>query len=88
MQGEMRHPRIQCELENKMYFPKCCSVGWFMRFEVLTAAKMSMLFFWVVTPCELKIEAVCSSETLVSTCGFTGRYKPKDQYRHELILIR
>jgi hypothetical protein len=24
-----------------------------MRFEVLTAVKMSMLFFWAVTPCEL-----------------------------------
>jgi hypothetical protein len=24
-----------------------------MRFEILTAVKMSMLVFWVVTPCEL-----------------------------------
>jgi hypothetical protein len=46
-----------------------------MRFEVLTAVKTSMFFFWVVTPCGLvgryqsspKMEAVCASETLVST---------------------
>jgi hypothetical protein len=25
----------------------------YMRFEVLTAAKMLMLFFWIVTPCTL-----------------------------------
>jgi hypothetical protein len=29
------------------------SVSVYMRFEVLTAVKMSMLFFWVVTPCVL-----------------------------------
>jgi hypothetical protein len=49
-----------------------------LRSEVLTAVKMSVLFFWVVTPCgiagtyqrkilALKMEAVCSSETMVST---------------------
>lgn len=30
----------------------------------------------------LKIEAVCLSETLVSTYKSTGRFYPEDQYRH------
>jgi hypothetical protein len=53
-----------------------------MRLEVLMAVKMSMFAFWAVTPCgligsyqrfegtyslTLKMEAVCSSERLVST---------------------
>jgi hypothetical protein len=59
-----------------------------MIFEVIMAAKISMLFFWVVTPCRLagryqrfggtyyfhlqrtavlKMEALFSSEPLVST---------------------
>lgn len=41
-----------------------------MRFEVLTAVKMSILVFLVVTPCGLlylKIEVVCSSKTLLPT---------------------
>jgi hypothetical protein len=53
---------------------------------------MSILFLWVVTPCGLvcgykrfgglRIEAVCPSETLVSTYESTRRYKPEDQHRH------
>jgi hypothetical protein len=46
------------------------------RFEVLTAVKISMVVFWVVTPCQLtseyqslKMEAVCSSKTILA-------YKP------------
>jgi hypothetical protein len=30
----------------------------------------------------LKMEAVCSSETLLSTYKSTRRYNPKDQHRH------
>jgi hypothetical protein len=30
----------------------------------------------------LKMEAVCSSRTLVCTCKFTRRYNPEDRYRH------
>jgi hypothetical protein len=44
------------------------------RYEVLMAMKMSLLIFWVVTPCGLVgstnvsiFMAVCSSETLVSS---------------------
>jgi hypothetical protein len=37
-----------------------------VRFEVLTAVKMTMLFFWVVTS-TLKMETECVSETFVST---------------------
>jgi hypothetical protein len=56
-----------------------------VRFEVLTAVKMSMLVFWVVTPCglvALKMEAVCSRETLVSTYKSTRRYDPEYEYRY------
>jgi hypothetical protein len=43
-----------------------------MRFEVLTAVKMLMLVFWVVTPSSgLKMEAVCSTNTDESTYGCT-----------------
>jgi hypothetical protein len=31
----------------------------------------------------LRMEAVCSSETLVSTYKFTRRYNPEDKYGHE-----
>jgi hypothetical protein len=43
-----------------------------------------MLVFWVVTLCglQLKMEAVCSSETLVSTFKSTWHYNPEDQHRH------
>jgi len=43
-----------------------------IKFEVLTAVKMSMFFFWVVTPCgfvyftsALKMARVCFSEKLM-----------------------
>jgi hypothetical protein len=46
-----------------------------MKFEVLTAAKISELVFWVVMPCSApKMEAVRSSETFylpISPHGFT-----------------
>lgn len=46
-----------------------------MKFEVLTAAKISELVFWVVMPCSApKTEAVRSSETFyltISPHGFT-----------------
>jgi hypothetical protein len=58
-----------------------------MRFDVLTEESMSMFLFWVVTPCGLvgrhqrfgwiyglKIDAVSSSETLVSSYKPTRRY--------------
>jgi hypothetical protein len=81
-----------------------------MRSVVLTAVKMSMLVFWVVTPCGLvgryqrfrgtyclllqgflspssapKMEALCFSETLVSTFKSTRRYYLEDQHRQFLI---
>lgn len=37
-----------------------------MRFHVLTEVKKSVSVSWVVTTCGLKMEAVRSSETLVS----------------------
>jgi hypothetical protein len=56
-------------------------------FEVLTAVKMTMLLFWVVTPCRLegmykrfrglKMEKVSVSETLVSTYEPTLRHSPE-----------
>jgi hypothetical protein len=68
-----------------------------MRFEVLTAVNMSILVFWVVTPCglsgryqsfggkilPLEMETVGSSETLVSNGKYTWRYNLEDQQRHE-----
>jgi cell division protein FtsL len=47
-------------------------------FFILTAVKMLMLVFSVVTlkSAALKIEAVCPSVTLVSTCKPTRRYNP------------
>jgi hypothetical protein len=56
-------------------------------FGVLTAVKMTMLFFWVVTPCRLvgrnhcledtlKMETVCLSETL-STYETLRRHNPE-----------
>jgi hypothetical protein len=36
-----------------------------VRFEVPTAAKMSVLFFWVVTPCGLVGRYQCFRERLV-----------------------
>jgi hypothetical protein len=56
-----------------------------VRFEILTTVKMLMLVFWVVTQYRLvrryqrfwvsalKMEAVYSSETLVSTCKSARR---------------
>jgi hypothetical protein len=52
-----------------------------------------MLFFWIVTPCELvskyqgfalKMEAICSSEALegLSTYKSTWRYCSEYQHRH------
>jgi hypothetical protein len=50
-----------------------------MRYEVVTVVRMTMLFFWIETPCRLvgryqrfgeialKMETVCFSETVVST---------------------
>jgi hypothetical protein len=52
---------------------------------------MSMLVFCVVTPrglvSALKMEAVCLSETFISTYNSTRRYNPEDQHRF-LILER
>jgi hypothetical protein len=50
-----------------------------MRFEVLTVMKMLMLVFWVVAA--LKVEAVCSSETLVSIYKSTWYYYPEDHHQ-------
>jgi hypothetical protein len=64
-----------------------------VRFEVLTAVKIPMLFFWVVTPCRtsvlkkhtlsfrvsvLMMEAVSASETSVNIYQTTLRNNPED----------
>jgi hypothetical protein len=64
-----------------------------MIFQILSR-EMSMLIFWVVTPCGLNVdtkvseehtasstlnmEAVCSSQTLVPTYMSIPRYNPED----------
>jgi hypothetical protein len=51
-----------------------------MRFEVLRVVKMLILVFWVVTPCStLKMKAICSSETLVTTCKKIQCHNPENQ---------
>jgi hypothetical protein len=62
-----------------------------MKYDVLTAVKMSMLVFWAATPCRclhlqgrdlaLKMEVVYFSETLVSTYKPTWCFYPEDQHR-------
>jgi hypothetical protein len=37
-----------------------------------------MVVFWAVTTSELKMEAVCSTETLVTTYKSTRRHNPED----------
>jgi hypothetical protein len=68
-----------------------------MRFEVLTAVKMSMLVFWVVTMCGLvgryqrlgetvsifRAE-VCFSKTLFYTYKFKRIYDPEEQHRQKM----
>jgi hypothetical protein len=55
-----------------------------MRLSILTAVKMSMLAFWVVTPCglvgryQMKMETVCSSDILVSTYNSTRGHNPEE----------
>jgi hypothetical protein len=44
-----------------------------------SAVKMLMLVFWVVTPCGL-VDAVCFSQTSVSTYKSTRRYNPEDHF--------
>jgi hypothetical protein len=54
-----------------------------MRFEVLTAVKMSMLVFCIVKPCALvglKMKAVWFSEMLIFTYKSTWHYSPEDQH--------
>jgi hypothetical protein len=67
-------------------------------FEVLTGVNMTMLFFWVVTPCGLvgrykhfgetynilKMETVCFSETLVFIYESTRRHNPEEQHRQSI----
>jgi hypothetical protein len=52
------------------------------------AVKMSMLVLRTVAPRGLvavKMEVVCSSETLVSSYRFTRRYYSEDKHRHTYI---
>jgi hypothetical protein len=60
------------------------------RFEVLVTVKMPFVVFWVVAPyisslvhgqtsSVLKMEAICSSETSVSTYKSTSCHNPEDQ---------
>lgn len=50
------------------------------RLEVFTALNMSMFGFWIVTPCVLKMEAICPFEILVSTYKSIRNFNPKDQH--------
>jgi hypothetical protein len=50
-----------------------------MKDEVLVAVKMSNLIFCADA---MRMEAVCSSETLVSTYKSTRRYNPENEQRH------
>jgi hypothetical protein len=67
-----------------------------MRFEVLTAVKVSMLVLWLVTSCGIvsyiymnvfKMAVMCSSETLVSAYEITRRYNPEGQHRRHSLRI-
>jgi hypothetical protein len=62
--------------------------------------KMYLLVFWVVSRvgkrfggicclrlAALKMEAVCTSETLISSYKSTRRYNPEDQHREKAIII-
>jgi hypothetical protein len=86
---------LTCSFQNKTVKPSFVSRNgqfFFMRFEVLTAVKMTMLFLWVVMSYRLvgryqrfgetalNMETVCFSETLVSTYEST-RHNPEDQHR-------
>jgi hypothetical protein len=42
-----------CELARKRVVSSIIKDNSYVRFEVLTAVKMSVLFLWVVTPCGL-----------------------------------
>jgi hypothetical protein len=55
-------------------------------FEVMTALTILMLVFYIVTSygLALKMEAVCSSETLISTYIFTRCHNPEDQHGHTI----
>jgi hypothetical protein len=55
-------------------------------FEVMTTLTILMLVFYIVTSygLVLKMEAVCSSETLISTYIFTRCYNPEDQHGHTI----
>jgi hypothetical protein len=46
-------------------------------FEVITAASLKVVVFWVVS---LMIEAASTSETLVKLCQITRRYNTKDSH--------
>jgi hypothetical protein len=64
----------------------------YVRFEVLTAVKTSIMVFWVMTRrglvvgyhslFTLKTEAIRSSETLVTSYKTTVRHNPEDHSRH------
>jgi hypothetical protein len=69
--------------------------NYFIRFEVLTAVKMSMLVFWVITPCELEgptfrrniLPPSSGLKMLVSTYNSIRHYYSEDQYRKSNYLI-
>jgi hypothetical protein len=68
-------------------------------FEVLTAEKMSIMVFWVVTPCvlvggyqrlalfALKKEAMRSSETLVTPYKTSRRHNPEGHDRQKIYCL-
>jgi hypothetical protein len=56
-----------------------------MRFEVLTAVKISVLAFWVVMPCGLKMEEACSCEMLV--CSYKSTLLYNVEYQHQKVSV-
>jgi hypothetical protein len=59
-----------------------------VRFEVLTAVKMTMLFFWFMTPSSSqKMDTLCLSETLVYAYEFPRRRNAEEQHRHLYLML-
>jgi hypothetical protein len=51
----------------QFFFCKTVNDSKCVRFEILTAAKMTMLVFWVVTPCGLLVDTNVSEEHTAPT---------------------
>jgi len=86
MEPTMRYKR-HMQLLSKFH----CVLATLTRFEVITALKIWVYFFWVVTLCvvvprsSLEMDAARSSEMLVFYHNTTRRHKPElDLYLHQV----